>query len=320
MNTDAIIESYVNDVVGRLPRRQRRDIAFELRSLLAEELQGRAADAGREADAAMAIDLLASFGRPVDVADRYRPAGFTVIRPADAPRFAWIGLGGVAVQWVLSLIATFTVQVDPALPGSDWLSRLGAWWLTWGLGSFWWPGFIVSLTVIAAAFGTLRKKSDDWTPPKATILDRDRVNRPVMVLLIALGVCGAALVLALPFMPVWGSNLPEPLLDAFVFDEGFLSWRAPWVLLLWAAILAVSVAALMAGRWSRRLHQLGLGLAVAWIALVVWWIAAGPIFVSTVTNDTTKACLVLVLAFTVFGAVLTARRIAAPITAPKSRA
>ena len=99
MDPEAIIESYVGDIVRRLPRRQRNDVGFELRSLLHEELAGRAADLGRPADEAMAMDLLTAFGRPQDVADRYRPAGFTVIRPADAPtlRLAGAGRCGTAV-------------------------------------------------------------------------------------------------------------------------------------------------------------------------------------------------------------------------------
>ena len=37
------LDSYVSDVVKRLPRRQRVDVALELKSLLAEELAGETA-------------------------------------------------------------------------------------------------------------------------------------------------------------------------------------------------------------------------------------------------------------------------------------
>ena len=47
MNANDVIESYITDVALRLPRRQRNDVAFELRALLHEELQARADDAGR---------------------------------------------------------------------------------------------------------------------------------------------------------------------------------------------------------------------------------------------------------------------------------
>jgi len=64
MNANDVIESYVTDVALQLPRRQRNDVAFELRALLNEELQARAEAAGRGVDAAMATEFLgASAGR-----------------------------------------------------------------------------------------------------------------------------------------------------------------------------------------------------------------------------------------------------------------
>ena len=47
MNANDVIESYVTEVAVKLPRKQRNDVAFELRALINEELQGRAEAAGR---------------------------------------------------------------------------------------------------------------------------------------------------------------------------------------------------------------------------------------------------------------------------------
>lgn len=319
MNPDAIIETYVGDIVGHLPRKQRKDVAYELRSLLADELQGRGADAGRAPDAAMTLELLTAFGRPADVADRYRPAGFTIIRPADAPRFAAIALIGVALQWVLTLIVTYATPVDPSLPGGDWLSRLGTWWLSWGLGSFWWPGFLVTMYLVAAAIAARREargESGEWRPRRVSDIDRDRVSRPIMVLYIALGVVGASVVIALPMLAILAPSLPGPVLAAFAFDPGFLAWRAPWVLLLWAASLALGIAVLVAGRWTRLTRQIAIASDAAWIALLVWWVAAGPIFVSESADSTTKLCLIVLIAITVIDLVVTVRRVTASIAAP----
>lgn len=308
MNPDALIESYVRDVVMSLPRRQRSDVASELRLLLAEELQGRAVAAGRDADSAMALELLAAFGRPPEVADRYRPAGFTIIRPSDAPRFAWVGLGGVALQWVLSLIATYTAPADSALPGADWLSRLGGWWLSWGLGSFWWPGFLVTFTMIAAAIGARHGGSEEWSPARALALDRDRVRRPLMALVLALGVVGASLVLAVPTLASWAPDLPRPLLDAFAMDPGFLAWRAPWVLVLWAASFALGIAVLVAGRWSVLTRRLAIVLDLLWIALLLLWATAGPIFLTESADGSTRLLLLLLAAALVLDVALRIRR------------
>jgi hypothetical protein len=314
MNPDALIESYVAEVVRHLPRRQRNDVGFELRSLLGEELTGRAADSGREPDTTMALELLAAFGRPVEVADRYRPAGFTIISPADAPRFAWVALGGVAVQWAITLVATFSAPASG--PGSDWLSRLGTWWLSAGLGAFWWPGLLVSLSIVGAAIGARRGSASEWTPRAAAVLDRDVIRRPLLVLAIAAGMLGAAVVIALPSLSTLLPGLPQPVLDAFAFDADFLSQRALWVLPLWAASFAVIIAVLVAGRWHRTTYLTSLAVNAAWLGLLIWWIVAGRIFESELADSVTKGSLALVAGFVVLDIVLTLRRLPRRVVVP----
>ncbi|MFI5960405.1 HAAS signaling domain-containing protein [Cryptosporangium sp. NPDC051539] len=90
-----LIDRYVADVVELLPRRQRADVARELRELLAEELQGSSADDARE--------LLRRFGHPSEVAARYgQPV--TLIDPSDTRRFLTLALGGS----VLILVGAFS--------------------------------------------------------------------------------------------------------------------------------------------------------------------------------------------------------------------
>ncbi len=332
MEPNVIIESYVSDIVRRLPRRQRRDVGFELRSLLSEELTGRAADLGRPADESMAMDLLAAFGPPQDVADRYRPAGFTIIRPADAPRFAWIGLGGVALQWALTLPAVFipAAVVDgsaAAVGGSDdWAMRLYIWWFSWGLGSFWWPGFLISLTLIASL---IRHRRDARTARAAdtgigtaspsiprSVLDRDRTNRPGLVLALGFWALGACALIALPWLPTLAPGLPQPVLDAFAFDPDFLRWRAPWVLVLWAASFALEFAVLVAGRTSSTTRRISLAIDVGWLALLTWFLAAGPIFEAPTADDVVRLCLVGIIVIVVVDLVATIRRETVPTRAP----
>jgi hypothetical protein len=73
MTANDVIESYVRDVARLLPRKRRDDVAFELRALLQEELAAKAEAAGRVPDNAMAMALLAGFGRPAEAAARYEP-------------------------------------------------------------------------------------------------------------------------------------------------------------------------------------------------------------------------------------------------------
>ncbi len=316
----AIIESYVGDVVSHLPRRQRNDVGFELRSLLNEDLDGRAADSGRPADTAMALEMLAAFGRPQEVAERYRPAGFTVIRPADAPRFARLALGGLALQWAITLPAALTAPVQPDgwIYAGTWWGRLTTWWLSWGLGSFWWPGFLITLTLISSAIGRRRGEAKPWTPRRT--LDRDHVNRPATVLGIALGIAGATIMIALPWLSVWAPGLPQPVLDAFAFDPRFMPERAVWALPLWAAGFGVQTAALLAGRWTRHTRLVGLALGLAWLALLTWWLAAGRIFITDAADDAAKFGLLLVVVFVIVDIVVTLRRTTAGIRPPMVRA
>jgi hypothetical protein len=338
MEPNVIIESYVSDVVRRLPGRQRRDVGFELRSLLGEELTGRAAELGRTADESMAMELLAGFGRPQDVADRYRPAGFTVIRPADAPRFAWVALGGVAVQWAITLPAVFirAAGVDgSALGGSDdWLTRLSVWWLSWGLGSFWWPGFLISVTLIAGMIRHRRTATtagavdpdadadaDTGTRTASTsirrsVLDPDRINRPGLVLAIGFWALGATVLIALPWLPTLAPGLPQPLLNAFALDPDFLRWRAPWVLVLWAASFALEFAVLVAGRTSSATRRVSLAIDACWLGLLTWYLTAGPLFEAPATDGVVRLCLVGIIAIVVIDLVATIRRETLPTRAP----
>lgn len=317
MQPDDIIESYVSDVVRRLPRRQRRDVGSELRSLLSEDLTGRAADLGRPADEPMAMDLLADFGRPQDVADRYRPAGFTVIRPADAPGFARLALGGVALQWAITVPAVF----DTAPGADDWLTRLSTWWLSWGLGSFWWPGFLISVTLIAAvirhrrtvARGGAGAEADAGTPMgtsaiRRSVLDPDRVSRPGLALSLGFWALGASALIALPSLPTLAPGLPEPLLDAFALEADFVRVRAPWVLVLWAGSFALEVAVLVTGRTTRTTRRISIVMAGGWLVLLTSLVMGGPVFVAAPADGVVRLSLLGVIAVVVIDLVATIRR------------
>ena len=95
MSATEVIETYIDDTVRLLPRRQRDDVARELRSLLIEELHARARESGRPPDESLALSLVRGYGQPNEVAARYRPP-WAIIDPADSTSFmraAIIGAG-----------------------------------------------------------------------------------------------------------------------------------------------------------------------------------------------------------------------------------
>jgi len=281
MNVNDVIEAYVGDVIRRLPRRERAGIGVELRGLLTEMLDDRAQVEGKAADDAMVLAMLREFGTPAEVAVRYRPAGIVII-PADQTRaFAWQALLGVALQWALTLPRVFDGQ------------PLAQWWLSWGLGAFWWPGFMVTMALLAAWLRAKGLFKPTWRP---RLVDPDRVERlPAISGLVAMA-AGIAFMISLPWL---ASAMPAPLPQVFAFDADFLRLRAPWVLPLWLGVFAVRVAVLSHGRWSALTRRLDLGLAFAFIALLVWWIGGGAIFQAALTDEGAKGALALVIALIV---------------------
>ena len=125
MDANEILESYVRDVADCLPRARRDDVASELRSLLAEELAGRAQESGRPPDRAMAMAMLQAFGRPAEYAQRYhaRPA---LVEGADNHHFLIWATGGAVV---LLMHAALNPQQHVDLDGLflQWLGLLLLW-------------------------------------------------------------------------------------------------------------------------------------------------------------------------------------------------
>jgi len=277
MNPNDVIQTYVAEVMRRLPGRERREIGLELQGLLGEMLADRAESAGTPADDAMVLAMLREFGTPAQVAERYHPAGTLIIPATQTRSFALFAFGGVALQWALTL---------PRVFGGG--QPLVAWWFSAGLGALWWPGLMVMSALVAALVRT-RGWQPAWRP---RLVDPDRVNRPVMLFGLVWFALGVALMVSLPWI---APMLPGPLPQVFAFDDGFLSGRAWPVLLLWSGTFALQLAAYAQGRWSTLTRRLSMLSSLAWAALLVWWIAVGGMFQARATDDGARGALGLVV-------------------------
>lgn len=286
MTPDELIDCYITDVARLLPGSKRNDVAYELGALLREELRGRAGDAGRLPDEAMALELLRGFGHPAEVADRYRPPGVTFIKPSESRMFAALSLGGVALQWAVSLPLAF----NELQPGEDRLALLGRWWVSYGLAAFWWPGFLVVIAMIAAWISQSAKAAAPWRP-RAT--DRDTINRAAWILGIAAAIAGTAFLVVLP----WAiENVSNPnLAEALKFDAEFITQRAPVVLAFMLGQIALYVMLVIEGRWRKLTRWLDILISLAIAAILVWFIAAGPIFEADPADETTKGILAFLI-------------------------
>lgn len=285
---ETLIEDYVLDVIRRLPRKQRNDVGFELRALLTEGLRGRAADEGRLPDDAMALAIVNEFGPPDEVAARYHPPGESIIPPQHTRGFALATVIGVALQWGVSLPLSLSGELAPNVPEGG---RFTAWWVTYGLGAFWWPGFMVSMMLIAAwVRQTWPAMVSAWKPTAKT--DPNHVNRPLYMLGLALALCGIAIWVLVAWVVTTFDN---PFTRALAFAPDFLATRAPVLLLFWAAGIALLVVLIVEGRWRNLTRRIDFGSKIAACLLMVWFIVGGRIFVSEPADQTTKGALWLIV-------------------------
>ncbi|KGQ18190.1 putative membrane protein [Lysobacter dokdonensis DS-58] len=298
MNPNDTIESYVADVIRRVPLKERNDIGFELRALLSEMLDERAEAAGKPADDAMVLAMLREFGLPADIAARYRAPGFVIIPAEQTRQFAWLSLGGIALQWALTLPRVAEGQ------------SLTAWWLSWGLGAFWWPGFMSMMALIAAWIRQWRTAAPAWSPRD---VDSERVNRAAM----AFGLVGVAIAVTMMIAMPWiVAQLPAPFPRIFAFDPDFLRTRAWPIVVLWLAHLALMGWVLAKGRWSRATHGIELAQTIAWIMVLGWLLTMDDIFIERATNDGAHFGLGLVLLIVVWSLAVSVHRMRPRLQAP----
>ena len=288
MDTDHLIEAYVNDVVVQLPHKQRNDVAFELTALLKEELDAKASASGREVDEAMALEFLNAFGRPAEVAARYRTP-VTIIDPADGHAFLQATIVGLAIAWGAGLLS-----ILQQAPGStlDFLTVLGRWWTGTVLLSLWWPGLLVVCFAIAAWTRRRWPQSAEWKPRG--------VARPPGRVALALGVVGILGGLFILLNPRWvleifyGGRAAPAAYDALTYTESFRHRQGPWLFALVLLNIPMLVPAIVAGRKSSIMQRVEFELGLVTCAVLTWTVLDGPIFLAASGDQMAKGLISLI--------------------------
>jgi len=307
LNAKEVLEAYVAEVATRLPRRRRNDVAFELRALLEEELQGRAEAAGRPADAEMAMELLRGFGRPAEAAARYLPA-LTVIDPADGRSFVRASVVGLAILWAARLL---TLPWGSVGSGAEFLGLLGRFFGETLISSLWWPGVLVVGYGLAAWSRRRRPQSAEWRPRPA---DRLQGGRAATAMGIVAILCGTALLIE----PRWfldlffGGRAAPAAYEALTYTDAFRHRHAPLLFTLLLLNVPLLVAALIRGRWTPRLRRLEAGLSVATCAVLVWSVLAGPVMRTTASDLMMRLSMAITVLFIAIHAAVTLYRSVRP--------
>jgi hypothetical protein len=275
MHATDVIETYIDDTVRLLPRRQRDDVATELRSLLNEELHARAQESGRPPDQSLALSLVRDYGRPNEVAARYQPP-WAIIDPADSTSFmraAIIGAGALVLLGAISM----RLPSPPANAGD--LVKIGA--LAW-------------LGLLVVAFGAKNWIRRRW--PTTVIWeprDRDRANR-----------VGSAMVVPIATFFVVLFGAPSWILDQIsggrfdtswaAYSANFQRLRLPCFIGLMAGLLALLSFVVIEGRWNRLTRRINIGLNMALACLILSFAVDGNIFQSSVVDQIARNVLSLV--------------------------
>jgi hypothetical protein len=296
MTADELIDGYVADVVMLLPRKQRRDVAQELRMLLSEEVDAAASGQASREQAARA--LLASFGRPADVATRYG-SPVTLIDPADTRRFLTLAMAGAVL---IPFGAVLNELISHAARQRDLRQAIQKAWPS----VFAWLGLLV-VGFAVAAWARRRRPDARWKPrPMPT----DRISRPGRTAAIAFFVLGT-LVLINPaglIRAVSGGRAAPAAYEAFAYNEGFLRLRGPVVLGLMIAGLIIQVTLLWQGRWRPWLHQAGMLYGLVVCIVLTWAVGAGPIFRATPTDQAARGATALIILVTLIDLAVQTRR------------
>jgi hypothetical protein len=296
MTADELIDSYVADVVLLLPRKQRRDVAQELRVLLREEVDAAANGPGSREHAARA--LLAGFGRPADVAARYG-SPVTLIDPADTRGFLTLAMAGAVLIPFGAMLNALTDQQGSRRDLGQAIEK--AWPIV-----FAWLGLLV-VGFAVAAWARRRRPDAGWKPrPMPT----DRISRPGRAATIIFFVLGT---LALTD-PAWlirtvsGGRAAPAAYAAFAYDEGFLLLRGPVVLGLMIAGLIILATLVWLGRWRPWIRQADRVHSLAICIVLTWAVAAGPVFKATPTDRAVKGAASLIILVTLVDLALRTRR------------
>jgi hypothetical protein len=277
MHATEVIETYIDDTMRLLPRRQRDDVATELRSLLNEELHARGRESGRPPDESVALSLVRDYGQPNEVAARYQPP-WPIIDPADSTSFmraAIIGAGALVLQSALN-------RLQPARRGTA-DNRVEIAILVW-------------LGILVVAFGAKNWIRRRW-PAKVrwTPRDRERANRVGTAVVVPI----AAFLVVFYAAPTWVlDQLSGGRFDTSwaTYTADFQRLRLPCFIGLMVGLLALLSFAAIAGRWRRLTRRIDIGLNMALACLILILAVHGNIFQSSVVDQIARDVLTLVAA------------------------
>lgn len=258
MDTNEMIDRYVNEVGEHLPRKTRADIEMELRSLLLDTLEERS---DGDPTPKIAAELLREFGHPEAIAAQYRPEDY-LIGPKFFPTYKVVVTITVSIIGVLHLIGLGFILWQSS--GAEMIDTVLSSVLSFGRSA------IINAGIVTLIFAGIEraagdsldlpgKKESAWDPFELPpVKDMDRINKGEMVV----GIFFAIVFIAwLNFFPEWfgGVNIDGNGSGIFVLVTAEFLALIPWFTASVLLETVLKTAVLLQGRWNRVTRWLEVG-------------------------------------------------------------
>lgn len=282
METNEMIDRYVNEVGKHLPRKLRADIEMELRSLLLDTLEEQSEG---EATPKMAAEVLREFGHPEEIAAQYHPVEF-LIGPKLFQTYKSVATIVFVFIGVLHLLGLGFVlwQESGAAFGEKVVSFISSFVQMAIINT----GIVTLIFALIERAGDVslerpEKKSKTWDPYQLPpVKDLDRIDRGEMVVGIIFTI---AFISWLNFFPNWFGGVEfgrEITGIAVLFTPEFLQ-LIPLFTLSLLLDLVLKTAVVTQGRWNwvtrwLELGSLAFGLYVTYRVFALEAISIVPFF------------------------------------------
>jgi hypothetical protein len=282
-----LIDRYLQAVKFWLPKNQKQDIIAELSEDLREQVEEREERLGRKLNESEVAELLKQRGRPVLVANQFRPQQ-QLIGPVLFPIYLFVleVVGAFYLApWILVWIAIAVFR--PAHPGQNLLTTIGLLWTSFW-GSFWPMAFFMigSITVIFAILERVQNKSkfmEQWDPRKLPpVRDPNRI---------AISASVTELIANMVFCTWWAFWVGELWYPALIHFAGVTIQLAPtWRYFFWGFLLlgvgntVLAAVNLFRPYWTSERASLRLVSDVIGAALFCWLVKANIVAGLSVVN------------------------------------
>ena len=297
-----LTDRYVWAVLRAVPEAQRHELEPEIRALVEDTIEARAAGAIGADDAER--DALVELGDPEQLAMRYAGRQRSLIGPTMFPIWRRLVLTLLAI--VVPIVAIVTLgssmlsestigEAAGAIVGSAWIAAVMiVFWVTFVLAAIEWSGKTASIPELV------------WTPDKLPeVPGIQRLGAGELIGALAASVFLAGFIVWQQVRPPVVDGTPTPILDPALW-----SFWLPYFLVVTGIEIAFTIGVYFRGQWTYPLAAVNAVLSLAFAVPALWLLLTGQLFnpvlietLNQITGDEWLQPTVIVIALSIGGIV-----------------